>query len=94
MTSGSLTFLCTGDIHIGRHPSRVPDYLDSSAFSPGAMWGDVVEYAITNEVDGVIVSGDVIDEENEYFEAFGPFEEGAKRTRYRENSNVCCGWQP
>ena len=56
----------------------MPDHLNAETFWPAATWKDVVDYSISEEVDGVIISGDIIDEENAYFEAFGPFEDGAK----------------
>ena len=38
----------------------------------------VVREAIERDVDAVVVTGDVIDRENRYFEAFGDFEAGVK----------------
>lgn len=74
-----VTLLCTADIHLGRHPTRVPDALDGSQFSPTAVWRSIVQEAIDRAVDGVLVAGDVIDRENRFFEAYGPFEAGLAR---------------
>jgi DNA repair protein SbcD/Mre11 len=75
--------LCTGDIHIGRRASRLPDplpsHLDVDQFSSAAAWGAVVDAALREQVDIVAVSGDVVDRQNRYFEAIGPFERGLRR---------------
>lgn len=68
--------LCTGDLHIGRHPTRIPDRLDGPEFSPRSVWQDIVRDAIDREVDAVVLTGDVADRENRYFEAYGAFEAG------------------
>ncbi|MFB6214484.1 MAG: exonuclease SbcCD subunit D, partial [Candidatus Bipolaricaulia bacterium] len=70
--------LCTGDLHLGRHPTRVPDTLDGSSFSPGRVWLQVVEEAIDRDVEAVVLAGDIIDRRNRFFEAFGDFEAGVK----------------
>lgn len=77
MTGDSaLRVLCTGDIHLGRHPTRIPAERDGVSFSPKTVWQAVVETAIQENVDAVLISGDIIDRETRYFEAFGPFEHG------------------
>ncbi len=74
-----IAILCTGDLHLGRHPSRIPERLDGPAFSPKAVWRETVQQAIDCDVDAVVVTGDVADRENRYFEAYGAFERGAVR---------------
>jgi exonuclease SbcD len=71
-----LTLLCTGDVHLGRYPSRIPDDLQTSRCSPRAAWHETVDVALDLGVDAVVLTGDVVDQENRYFEAYGPFEEG------------------
>lgn len=75
--------LCTGDIHIGRRASRLPDplpsHLEAEQFSSAAAWGAVVNAALREQVDLIAVSGDVVDRQNRYFEAIGPFERGLRR---------------
>jgi DNA repair exonuclease SbcCD nuclease subunit len=79
----SVRVLCTGDIHIGRRASRLPDplpsHLEAGQFSSAAAWGAVVDAALREQVDLVAVSGDVVDRQNRYFEAIGPFERGLRR---------------
>lgn len=79
MSSNNITLLCTGDLHLGRRPTRIPEELDNREFSPRAVWDAIVEKAIQQSVDAVVVSGDIIDRENQYFEAFGAFRGGAER---------------
>ncbi|MDQ3547663.1 MAG: DNA repair exonuclease [Chloroflexota bacterium] len=77
-----MRILCTGDIHIGRRASRLPDplpgHLDAEQFSCAAAWGAVVDTALREQVDIVAISGDVVDRQNRYFEAVGPFERGLR----------------
>lgn len=75
----SPTILCTGDLHLGRHPTRIPGELDGDQFSPAAVWRSTVRDAIDRDVDAVLVAGDVVDRENRFFEAYGPFEWGLER---------------
>ncbi|MBS3736965.1 DNA repair exonuclease [Candidatus Bipolaricaulota bacterium] len=70
--------LCTGDLHLGRHPTNVPDTLDESSFSPGRIWLQLVEKAIGRNAEAVILAGDIIDRRNRLIEAFGDFEAGVK----------------
>ena len=79
MDDDELSLLCTGDLHLGRHPTRVPSNLDGPAFSPKSTWSNIIQHALDNDVDAVVISGDIADRENRYFEAFGAFETGAAR---------------
>lgn len=72
----TLELLCTGDLHLGRHPSRIPDDLNGPEISPKSVWLSTVEEAIDRDVDAVVIAGDVVDQENRYFEAYGAFENG------------------
>jgi DNA repair exonuclease SbcCD nuclease subunit len=71
--------LCSGDLHIGRRPTRLPSHIDCRPLSCAAMWTSIVEYAIAQKVNVVALSGDVVDRANRYFEASGPLERGLKR---------------
>lgn len=64
--------LVSGDLHVGRYPSRVPP--DDSALSVEAIARAVVDQAIERAVDAVLLAGDVADESNKHFEAFGVLE--------------------
>jgi DNA repair exonuclease SbcCD nuclease subunit len=43
------------------------------------VWERFVETAINREVDGVVLTGDIVDSENEMYEAFGALERGVQR---------------
>ncbi len=90
--SEPVKILCTGDLHLGRHPAKIPDSLDDSNFSPGRLWLAIVEESINLNVDIVVITGDIIDRRNRYFEAFGDFEAGLnKLTRADIPVNVIAG---
>lgn len=74
-----LHILCTGDLHIGRRATRLPDDADSHAASGRKIWLDVVDVALDRNVDLVLLTGDVVDRANRYFEAIGPLEQGLQR---------------
>lgn len=71
--------LCLGDLHLGVHPSRVPADAAPAAVSVATIWRRAVETALREGVGLVLLSGDVVDRANRYFEAFGPLEEGLAR---------------
>lgn len=70
----SLEVLCTADIHIGRRPSRLPDRVDPAEFSPRHAWTNLAATAVNQDVDAVVVAGDLVDSENRYAEALGAVE--------------------
>ena len=74
-----MKILCSGDLHLGRRSSRLPDGADARAHSATAAWEALVELAIDQRVDLVALSGDVVDRDNRYFESFGPLERGVRR---------------
>ena len=69
----------TGDLHVGRRPSRVADEGLCKRSSCAAAWTAVVELALRERADVVAVSGDLVDRENRFYEAFGPLERGLRR---------------
>lgn len=79
-----MKILCTGDLHIGRRPSQTPTFVDSRRCSCAAAWDALVDYAIAERVDAVLMSGDVVDRNNRFYEAFGPLERGLKRLAQAE----------
>jgi DNA repair exonuclease SbcCD nuclease subunit len=66
--------LCTGDIHIGRSASKVPDAPRCSQ-----AWTAIVDLAIAERVDLLAISGDIVDKENKSYEAIGPLQDGLRR---------------
>lgn len=78
-----MRLLCTGDLHIGRRSAGT----SGDGFSCGEAWerlaalaaGDPVDGVQIPRVDAVLISGDVTDQDNRYFQAIGPFERGLAR---------------
>jgi DNA repair exonuclease SbcCD nuclease subunit len=73
-----MRILCTADIHIGRRAARVPPSLLDARFSCAAAWDALVRLAIDRRVDAVLLSGDLVDRANWFFEAYGPLERGLR----------------
>ncbi|MBC12322.1 MAG: hypothetical protein CMM85_05055 [Rhodothermaceae bacterium] len=69
--------LVSGDLHLGRYPSRVPP--GDPALEIQAVVRALVDQAIERHVDAVILTGDVADQSNKYFEAFGVLERALHR---------------
>ncbi len=81
-----MKLFCTGDLHIGRRSSCLPD--DSKEHSCAEAWLRAVDLAIEEKADVVLLSGDVINKDNQFFEAAGPLEAGLKKLAER-NIHVC-----
>lgn len=69
--------LCTGDVHLGRRPSRVPPEDDMLAVS--YVWKRFIDAAIDRDVDAVVLTGDIVDAENKMYEAYGALERGIQQ---------------
>lgn len=72
-----MRILCTGDAHLGRFPSRIPGTPEE--LSVGHIWQASVDWAIANTVDAVVLTGDMADNKNSYFEAYGTLRSGIDR---------------
>ncbi|HLE84999.1 MAG TPA: DNA repair exonuclease [Thermoanaerobaculia bacterium] len=71
--------LCLGDLHLGVRPSRLPAAVAPEVASVAAVWRRAVDLALEEGVGLVLLSGDVVDRANRYFEGFGRLEEGVRR---------------
>ena len=69
-----IRLLCLGDAHLGRYPSRVPS--GDNSLSVRAIWERAVSTAVEERVDAVILTGDMADNKNAYFEAYGALRKG------------------
>lgn len=76
-----MKLLAVGDIHMGRRPSRLPTELahTPSELGPAAAWQQTVDYAISEQVDALLLAGDVIESEKDFFEGFGQLKQGVDR---------------
>jgi DNA repair exonuclease SbcCD nuclease subunit len=75
----TLRVLCTGDIHLGRQPSRIPHGIDAAKLSARAAWERTVETACEQNVDAVCLTGDIVDRENRFFEGYAALASGVKK---------------
>ena len=72
--------LVTGDLHLGRRSARLPAALaNDRRGSAVAAWERVVQLALDRRVEAVVLTGDVVDRENRYYEAVGPLAAGISR---------------
>ncbi|HEY3330836.1 MAG TPA: DNA repair exonuclease [Capsulimonadaceae bacterium] len=76
--------LCIGDIHIGRIPGHIPQSLEQYALAPSVLgpvtaWQRSVDEAISQRVDAVVLSGDLVDDDKAFYAALGPLEFGLER---------------
>ncbi len=72
----NIRILCIGDLHLGRRSSRLPDGLDGygispSDLTPAATWRSAVNWAVEHKPDLAVLTGDVIEAEEDRFEAYG-----------------------
>ena len=79
-----LKLLCMADIHLGRRPGHLPDALlareiNVASLTPTAAWRTAIDEALLRKVDAVLLAGDVVQDDNRFFEAYGPLEAGVKR---------------
>lgn len=81
----SARVLLIGDLHIGRHPTRIKEHhltqaqLTADETTPACAWLNLVEHALREQVDAVVLLGDVVDESNQVFSALGPLSQGARQ---------------
>ena len=78
-----MKLLCVGDVHLGRQPARLPaelaDEIRASELGPGAAWRLTVDLALRDEVDAVLLAGDVVEQEDDFYEAYGDLRRGVDR---------------
>lgn len=74
-----MRLILTGDLHLGRSSSRVPDSVSRDDLRATVSWSRIVDLAIREQASVVCLSGDVADESNKFWEAIGPLEAGISR---------------
>lgn len=69
-----MRLLAVGDLHLGRQPARLPDTLRERVsprdLGPAAALDRLVREATRQGVDAVVFAGDVVEQEDDFFEAF------------------------
>lgn len=76
-----LKLLAVGDMHLGRQPSRLPEELVAEAgrLSPAAAWHRLVDQAIGENIHVVALAGDVVEREEDFYEAYRVLRDGVTR---------------
>ena len=74
-----MKILAVGDIHLGRTPSRRPPELHAPDLGPAEGWRRTVDAALELDVQAVLLAGDVVDREDDFFEAYRTLEGGVRR---------------
>ena len=66
--------LAVGDIHLGRTPSRLPEELNARDLGPAEAWRRTVVAAVDDGMTAVLLAGDVVDRDDDFFEAYRALE--------------------
>lgn len=76
-----MKLLAVGDLHLGRRPSRLPPALqpEARALGPSGAWERIVTHAIREKVDAVALAGDLVEREDDFFEAYRELRDGVGR---------------
>ena len=76
-----MKLLAVGDIHLGRTPSRLPMELANRVheLGPAEAWRRAVEAAIAAGVKAVLLAGDVVENDDDFFEAYRELSQGVRR---------------
>ena len=74
-----MRLLLTGDLHIGRSSTRVPDHVPREDVRVASAWTHIVDLAIEECVSLLCISGDLADQDNKFWEAIGPLQRGIDR---------------
>jgi hypothetical protein len=78
-----LRILAASDIHIGRIPSLPGRAVQSAQQGARAAWDAVVQCALDQNCDALLLAGDVVQGDLAWFEARGPLLQGLKRLEDR-----------
>jgi DNA repair exonuclease SbcCD nuclease subunit len=74
-----MKLLLSGDLHIGRSSTRVPASVPREELRAANAWHRLVDLAIDERVAAVCLSGDIIDQDNKFWEAIGALEHDINR---------------
>ncbi len=75
----AIKVLTTADIHLGKRSSGLPERSEWS--STRYTWNSIVEWALHNDADILLLAGDIVDRDNRYFEAVGPLQSGFQKLK-------------
>jgi exonuclease SbcD len=75
----SLKILATGDLHLGKKSSSVPENAEEG--STKFTWNRIVDWSIKSGIDILVLTGDIVDQDNRYFEAIGSLQSGFEKLK-------------
>lgn len=77
----TFSLLAVGDLHLGARPSRLPDALTgrSAELGSAGAWRRIVDQALEHRVNAVVLAGDVVEDEDDFFEAYRELATGVER---------------
>lgn len=78
----SIKILAAGDLHLGRQSSSFTG--EASIKSTKYVWEKMVDYAINNQIDIIALPGDIVDEDNRYFEATSALQQGFSKLKQHD----------
>ncbi|MFT5288369.1 MAG: exonuclease SbcD [Planctomycetota bacterium] len=78
-SEASARLLFVGDVHLGRSPGGLPADVEPTPFGPRAALANLVEKALDESYDAVLFAGDVVDTARDFFEAYAPLTDAARR---------------
>ena len=67
-----IKILATADLHLGKSSADVSGLHASTKYT----WQKIIDYCINNQIDVLVLCGDIVDWDNRYFEAIGPLQKG------------------
>jgi exonuclease SbcD len=70
----AIKILVTADLHLGKRSSGLSS--DPAEIATRHTWLAIVDYAVQNKIDVLLLCGDIIDRENRHFESIGPLQSG------------------
>lgn len=75
------TLLAIGDMHLGRPPAAIPEDLSGrrDELGPEIAWSRAVDEAIRRKVDAVVLAGDLVDQNRDFFVAYGQLKSGVQK---------------
>ena len=74
-----MKILAVGDMHLGRTPPRLPPDLPPRKLGPAEAWCRAVDAALEAGAAAVVLAGDVVDRDDDFFEAYRELERGVGR---------------
>ncbi|NDV58437.1 DNA repair exonuclease [Bacteroides sp. 519] len=73
-TPMAIKIVVTGDLHLGKRSSLLTD--GNNTTSTKYTWGNIVQYVIDQQIDLLLLTGDIVDRDNRFYEAIGPLQTG------------------